>query len=194
MNSASADRTTIARYRIDPPGSRFTVQAFATGLLSVFAHSPTFSVRGLSGEVLLPGGNVENLELELTVDPSSLQLEDRVSAADRMEIEHRMRDEVLETSDHPQIVFRGAGSAATAIGPGQYRLFIQGSLDLHGVNHPHRSDVELFLFVDGLRLRGGDSLRMSDFGIRPVSAVGGTIKLKDEVRLSFDIGGLPAGP
>ena len=33
------------RYRIDPGRSRFTVQAFATGLLSAFAHSPTFAVR-----------------------------------------------------------------------------------------------------------------------------------------------------
>jgi hypothetical protein len=28
---------------------------------------------------------------------------------------------------------------------------------------------------------------LSDFEIRPVSAAGGTIKLKDELKLSFDI-------
>ena len=32
---------------------------------------------------------------------------------------------------------------------------------------------------------------MSEFGIKPVTAVAGSIRLKDEVKLSFDIGGLP---
>ena len=38
-----------ARYRLDPGQSRFTVQAFATGMLSFFGHSPTFAVRDFSG-------------------------------------------------------------------------------------------------------------------------------------------------
>ena len=32
---------------------------------------------------------------------------------------------------------------------------------------------------------------MSEFGIRPVTALGGTIKLKDELKLSFDLAALP---
>ena len=39
------------RYRLDPVRSRFTVQAFATGLLSFLAHSPTFGVRDFAGEM-----------------------------------------------------------------------------------------------------------------------------------------------
>jgi polyisoprenoid-binding protein YceI len=193
MNSAPTDRTAIARYRIDAPGSRFTVQAFAAGLLSAFAHSPTFAVRGLSGEVRLPGGHVDHLELELTVDANSLALEDRVSASDRTEIERRMWDEVFETSAYPQIEFRGEGGKVSATGAGQYRLFIGGKLTLHGVTRDYGTDVEMILFEDGLRLRGGGRLSMSEYRIRPVTAVGGTIKLKDDVRLLFDLGALPEG-
>jgi hypothetical protein len=32
---------------------------------------------------------------------------------------------------------------------------------------------------------------MSDYRIKPVTALAGSIRLKDDVKLSFDIGGLP---
>jgi hypothetical protein len=34
---------------------------------------------------------------------------------------------------------------------------------------------------------------MSDFRIKPVTALGGPIKLKDEMKASFDIAALPEG-
>ena len=37
------------RYRFDPSLSRFTVRAFASGLLSFVGHSPTFAVRQFAG-------------------------------------------------------------------------------------------------------------------------------------------------
>ena len=59
---------------------------------------------------------------------------------------------------------------------------------------PHQIVAELLVFSDGLRLRGEDSLRMSDYRIRPVTALGGAIKLRDDLHLAFDIGGLPEVP
>ena len=38
-----------------------------------------------------------------------------------------------------------------------------------------------------LRAFGEFSLRQSDYGIKPVSAVGGGLKVKDEVKFTFDI-------
>jgi polyisoprenoid-binding protein YceI len=178
------------RYRIDPGRSLFTVQAFAAGLLSAFAHSPTFAVRVYGGEVRL-ADTAESLELELTVNPASLDLQDRVSASDRREIEARMQGEVLETSVYRSIGYRGGVVQAGTIGQGQYRLTIGGELSLHGVTRPHRVDAELIVFGDGLRLGGGSVLRMSEYGVRPVTALGGTIKLKDELKLSFDLAALP---
>jgi polyisoprenoid-binding protein YceI len=178
------------RYRIDPSRSRFTVQAFAAGLLSAFAHSPTFAVRDYRGEMRL-GSTAQSLELELSVKSGSLELEDRVSDSDRREIERRMRDEVLETSVYREITYRGRAVRADSIGQGRYRLIIAGDLTLHGVTRPHQVDAELIVFGDGLRLGGGTTLRMSEFGIRPVTALGGTIKLKDELRFTFDLAALP---
>lgn len=178
------------RYRIDPGRSHFTVQAFAGGLLSAFAHSPTFAVRGFRGEMRL-GDTARDFEVDITVDAGSLDLQDRVRDSDRHEIESRMRAEVLEISIDPELSYRGAAVRADTIDQGRYRLVIEGELALHGVTLPHRVEAELIVFGDGLRLGGRDSLRMSDHGIRPVTAVGGTIKLKDELAISFDIAAVP---
>ncbi len=178
------------RYRIDPGPSRFTVQAFAAGLLSAFAHSPTFAVRDYGGEVRL-GNTAESLELELTVNPDSLDLQDRLSVTERREVEDRMHGEVLETSVYRSIDYRGGVIRAETIGQGRYRLAIGGELSLHGDTRPHRMDAELTVFSDGLRLEGESVIRMSEFHIRPVTALGGTIKLKDELKLSFDLAALP---
>ncbi len=178
------------RYKLDPGRSRFTLQAFSAGILSAFAHSPTFAVRDFSGEVGL-GDTVQQFELAMTINPGSLELEDRVSASDRQEIEARMWNEVLETSAYREITYRGAAAKADTIGQGRYRLVIQGDLALHGVTRAYRIDAELIVFADGLRLGGAGTLRMSEFGIKPVTALGGTIKLKDELKLAFDLAALP---
>ena len=178
------------RYRIEPGRSRFTVQAFAAGLLSAFAHSPTFAVRDYRGEVRL-GATAQGLELDLTINPDSLDLEDRVKDSDRREIEGRMRGEVLETSAYREIEYHGRAVRAETIDQGRYRLVIGGDLRLHGVTRPHQLDAELVVFGDGLRLGGVDRLRMSEHGIGPVTALGGTIKLKDELTITFDLAALP---
>lgn len=37
------------------------------------------------------------------------------------------------------------------------------------------------------RYRGSATIKQADFGIKPISIGGGTIKVKDEVKIDFDI-------
>ncbi|HZY84092.1 MAG TPA: hypothetical protein VFE78_04635 [Gemmataceae bacterium] len=39
----------MTRYRLGPELRQFTVQAFASGMLSFLGHSPTFAVRDFTG-------------------------------------------------------------------------------------------------------------------------------------------------
>ena len=182
-----------ARYRLDPLQGRFTAQAFATGMLSFLGHSPTFAVRDYAGTVAFDDERVATLRLDLTVVAETLAVADDVKPSDRREIEDRMRADVLETGPFPDIVYRAAATASERTGEGRFRIDLDGTLTLHGADRPHRAAAELLLFGDGLRLRGESTLRMSEFGIRPVTAVGGTIRLKDEVRLAFDLAAVPEG-
>src|ERR1700757_2837485 len=105
----------MVRYTLDPSRSRFTVQAFATGILSGFAHSPTFAIRGFTGEMdFVPNAPAES-SLTVTVRADSLTVTDSVSPQDRDDIESRMRQEVLETASYPEIVFQSTKITADQV-------------------------------------------------------------------------------
>jgi polyisoprenoid-binding protein YceI len=181
-------------YRLGPELSQFTVQAFATGMLSFLGHSPAFAVRDFVGAVTFEGHTIDAMRLELTVRADSLELLDKVGASDRREIEGTMRGDVLETAAYPQVRFQSDGVSGAEVASGHYRVRIAGRLALHGVTRPHTVNAEVLLFADGARLRGESVLRLSDHRIRPVAALGGTIRLKDELKVAFNLAGLPEAP
>lgn len=180
----------MTSYRIDPGLGLFTVQGFAAGLLSALAHSPTFVVRSYDGIMRL-GRTADLFEIEVTVDARSLELVDRVSEMERREIERRMWNEVLDASTYRELAIQGHALSATQTGQGHYGLILAAELTLHGTTSRHEFGAELIVFADGLRLGGQTTVKMSDHGIRAVTALGGAIKLKDELQITFDFAALP---
>jgi hypothetical protein len=172
---------------MDPGRSRFTVQGFAGGLLSFVAHSPTFAVREYVGELRWQPDSSGGATLDVAVRADSLELIDHVRPADRADIEGRMRQEVLEVRAYPVIRFEASEIATAPIVANRYQLRIIGLMSLHGVGNRHAIEAELTLYDDGIRLGGEFPLRLSDYRIRPVTALGGTIRLRDELRVAFDI-------
>lgn len=179
--------TNAVRYRIDAPHSQFTVQAFADGLLSVFGHNPTIKVCGFGGDAGFVPGTFEAASLLLLVQANSLALTSKASDKDRLEIERAMREDVLETARYPEIVFMSTGITVKQIAEHQYQARIGGSLALHGVTRNQTIDARVTVSPDQLRAQGEFTLRQSDYNIKLVSALGGTLKVKDELKLSFDI-------
>jgi polyisoprenoid-binding protein YceI len=177
----------VSRYRIDAGQSRFVVQAFAEGLFSAFGHNPTVAIRDLTGEIQVKPGALESAGLQLTVRADSLVVTDEVSDKDRKEIERVMREEVLETAKFPEIVFKSTTVSADQIFDGMYRVRIAGELSLHGVTRQHQVEGQVTLSGDALRARGESRLRQSDYKIKRVSVAGGTLKVKEEVKLWFEI-------
>jgi polyisoprenoid-binding protein YceI len=175
------------RYVIEAKEGKFTVQAFATGLLSVFGHNPTISILDFEGEVLLNPEAVEQSSLRLVIHAASLTDTDDVSEKDRTEINRATHEDVLETDSFPDIVYECSRLTASKTADGQYWLALNGDLTLHGVTRAQPVSARLSLNGDKLRAAGDFSVRQSDYEIKPVSAVGGTIKLKDELKVSFDI-------
>ena len=60
---------------------------------------------------------------------------------------------------------------------------MHGNVALHGMDHP--ITVEVALKDD--RYRGLATVKQTDFGITPVTVAGGTVKVRDEVTIEFDI-------
>jgi hypothetical protein len=74
------------RFVIDTKRSRFTVQAFATGILSAMGHNPTIGIRGFSGEVGFNPDAMEANGLRLIIQSASLEVQDDISDRDRREM------------------------------------------------------------------------------------------------------------
>lgn len=182
---AAAPANSTPVYEIKPRDSRLTVQAFAEGLFSSFGHNPKLTTREFGGTVSFIRDHPEQSALEFFVKADSLKVTDDVSEKDRREIETMMKEEVLETSRFSDIMFRSKSVSADRIYEGFYRIKITGELTLHGVTRDHLIDTQVRVIEDGLRAEGESTLRQSDFGIRKVSVAGGTLKVKDEVKLTF---------
>ncbi len=98
-----------------------------------------------------------------------------------------MRQEVLEIASYPEIVFQSTEVTPSKIADGWYRLAIVGKLSLHGVTNPHRLDSNLRVMEDEVRLSGDCAVSQPSYRIKRVSAVGGMITLKDELKIAFEL-------
>ncbi len=175
------------RYVIDANASKVTLRAFAAGMLSSLGHNPTFAVRKLAGEVELNGDGTGSLKL--SIDAGSIELQGDFSARDRWDIMHITQEEILEPEVHPTIVY-DAPSARTTVKPAggtQFEVTMKGNLSLHGVTRPQPVNARVLVHGDMLRASGEVPIRQADYKLKPVTVAGSMMKVKDEVKLTFDI-------
>ena len=177
------------RYRIEVGVSKFTIRAYAAGMLSALAHNPTFAVRQYEGEVSVDPETGSDASLSLRIAAASLELLDEVSSRDREDIERIMREQVLDTSTYPTISYDSpiAVTSAKKDGGGQFDIALGGNLLLHGCTHRQPIHARAIVSPATLRAYGEFPVRQTDYGIRLVTAAAGTIKVKDELKCSFDI-------
>ena len=188
MTTEAAAQQEFVQYRLVADESTFTVQAFAEGLFSAFGHDPVIAIRNFSGALKFIPGTFESASLRISIDANSLAVTGEAKEKDRSDIERTMRDEVLEVQKYPEIVFTSTSISTSRLSEGRYRARIIGDLTLHGATQKNVwISAETSVSGDSLRAKGDFSLKQTDFGIKPFSAVGGTIKLKNDLKFVFDI-------
>jgi polyisoprenoid-binding protein YceI len=162
---------------IDAERSTLTVHVFKAGLFSAFAHDHQIRAPIGSGWVDEAGSGA----VELRVDARRMQVLDPSLPADkRAEVQETMHSaKVLESERYPDIIF--VSRVVEPAGENAYRVL--GDLTLHGVTRA----VTVNVIRQQGRYTGSATLKQTDFGIKPVSLAGGTIKVKDIVRIEFDI-------
>jgi polyisoprenoid-binding protein YceI len=170
--------------------SSITIKAFKSGLFSGFAHNHV---------VLAPIARVavdpSRKTADITVITKEMRVTDPgVSEKDRAEIQSTMLGpKVLDQEKYPEIHFKS--SRVEQSSPQHYR--VTGTLELHGATKElsfevssapqpgsgagaaRNNDVEHY--------QGKTRLKQSDFGIKPISLFGGSVKVKDELELEFDV-------
>jgi polyisoprenoid-binding protein YceI len=182
MNSATA---TCVRYMIDTKASQFTVQAFASGLISSVAHSPKIAIQDWAGTVEFTPGSLHDAKVTVNLKSNSFSALDELKEQDRRELHRVMNQEVLESVRFPDISFSSTSIGITKQGEGLFRANLEGDLTLHGVTRGLSFSAQLASTPDTLRAYGEFIVLQPDFNIRIASIAYGTLKLREEVKLSF---------
>lgn len=174
-------------YEIDARASQFTVKAFANGLISVIAHSPTFAIRDITGEVIFEPESIAQASLQMIANPLGLELKDEASKDDRRTIQKVMQQEVLESFRYPHIVFQSRRVSAAKLADHLYLATIVGDLSLHGITQPVTMNAQTVVGDETIRAVGEFTILQTSFGINIVSIANSTLTLKNELKFNFFI-------
>ncbi|MGA2353672.1 MAG: YceI family protein [Terriglobales bacterium] len=174
-------------YVAEARASQFTAQVFAGGLLSAFGHSPTIAILDFVAEAEVNPENLEKSSLKITIQAAALTVKNDISDKDRREIERTMHEEILESSSYPEIIYECSNVSVATSAERQYSVTLNGDLTMHGVTRRQAVPARVVLDGDSLRAFGTFSLRQTDYELKLAQVAGGVLKVKDEIKFSFNI-------
>ncbi len=184
------------KYEIGNPGSWLLAITGKMGVFSFAAHKHAVFATRWSAEVRVDAVDPRKSTATVTIPVSALIIDSAEarqraelgagpSAKDVREIQLRMLGpEVLDAKHYPEI--RLTTTAVEKTGSGALR--ITGRFTMHG--HSKMISVPANYEENGKgggRVHGQFTIQQTDFGIRPQSVAGGTVKVADEVTIRFQV-------
>ncbi|HKU86074.1 MAG TPA: YceI family protein [Casimicrobiaceae bacterium] len=172
-------------FRIDPTSSIVVVEVRRAGSLARLGHDHVVASHDVRGYVEPDAGRADlYVTLDhLAVDEPKLRKQARFDTeptADAIAGTRRnMLDKTLEADRYSYAsigVRRAPGAGAADV-----------SIALHGTTRTMRVPLTVAESPQEIAVNGELALRQTDFGITPLSVVGGAIQVQDEVKLRFDI-------
>ncbi|MCW3007790.1 MAG: YceI family protein [Solirubrobacterales bacterium] len=166
-------------YVLGPTTATLTVKTKKSGAAAKAGHDLTIEVTDWEATFAL-GTDPAQSSITLTADATSLKVREghggMMALGDQeiASIEQSIDDDVLKATT---IAFR-----STAITPGAQpgRLDVAGELELHGRTRPISSVITVG--EDGT-VTGSTIVKQTDWGMKPYSALFGTLKVVDEVEV-----------
>ena len=175
-------------YRLDPARSKFMIRAFAGGPLWFKGHDHFVQARDFNGEARLTPGSVSPASLTLDVRAASLaETRDVFTPQQKKIIDGELRDIVLEPDKYPDITFKSTDVTVEPRGGDLFALKLGGDLTLRGITRHVTIPAEVTLRGDELRARGEFDIKRGDFKVPATSAFHGTVRIRDTLKVSFDI-------
>ena len=161
---------------IDTTRSKITIHVDKTGVFSFAGDKHEVTAPLASGTVDEKAGTVE-----FAIDARKLQvLDPLLDEKKRVEVQKTMLGpSVLDSAQYTEIKFHS--TKATPAGSSAWD--VTGDLTLHGQTHP----VSVSVKKEHGIYTGSAKLTQTEFGITPVAVAGGTVKVKDELKLDFQI-------
>jgi polyisoprenoid-binding protein YceI len=184
--SAGAQGTS---YAIDTQQSKMEIHVGKEGAFKSFGHDHLIAANLVSGEVQFDSLELDKSSVRLQVPTKSITVIDPgESEKDRKEVQATMgSDKVLDVAKFPEITFTSTSISAAKKTSDGWELTLSGKLNLHGVEKPVTFPLQVRADNHELRAQGEVSILQTDYGMTPVKVGGGTVKVKDKLRITFNI-------
>jgi len=178
-----------ASYTVNTQQSTLEIHVYRAGLLKAFGHDHLISAKQLSGQVQFVQPNIAETSVNFVVETGSLVvLDPDESEKDRNEVQATMLGEqVLHAEQYPQIQFTSSRLRSVAQKEGAMEIQMEGTLRLHGVEKFVLVPVRVRVVEGKMSADGDFSLLQSDYGIAPIRAGGGAVRVKDKLKITFHI-------
>lgn len=176
-------------FSVNATASKIEIDVYKEGLLKALGHDHVILVREISGSVDFDAKHTENSSVSLAIPATALSVTDPgVSEEDRQDIQATMlSDKVLDANRFPRIAFMSTGVSAVQKMADGWHLALAGNLTIHGVSRRINLPLQFHASNAGVSASGQISLLQTDYGITPVKVAGGSIKVKDRLKIIFAI-------
>lgn len=186
----NSGRLVTHRYRLDASQSKFIAHALRGGLLWFKGHEHLVAVRDFTGEAQMTADSIAPASLEIIAKASSMEETNSVfTDQQKQTINKELREIVLQPDKYPDIIFRSTAVAGKPAGTNQYDLKITGDLTLHGVTRQISIPTHITVNGNDLRAQGEFSVNRDDFKVKATSAAHGLVRVRNEIKFTFDIVG-----
>jgi polyisoprenoid-binding protein YceI len=175
-------------YSLNGNSGKVSAYTFKAGLLSKLAHDLLIDVTDFKVNVDVPEGGFASGSLGLEIQTNSLKVDCAMKDGERnpgtlkekdiADIEADMAKKVLHPDKHPTANF-----SSKSIQEKEGGYHVNGELSLHGVTKPIDFDID----TSGGGLKGRFTIIQTDYKIKPFKAMMGTLKIKDEMDIGFDL-------
>lgn len=177
-------------YALDPARSEIAVLVRRGGSLARLGHDHVVSHPALQGRFSVPAdggraiGEITVVLSELVVDDPALRaryaLDTQPTPAAIEGTRANMLQRVLEVDRFPLARLRlSADPRAPAV--------LDVDIELHGVTRRQRVAVDWQAAQGELRARGRLVLLQTDFGMQPLTVLGGALRVEDRLEMDFDL-------
>ncbi len=172
---------TPGTYRLGPDTGTLSVKTGRSGAIAKVGHDLLIEVGAWTATAEI-GADPDASALELSADSRSLTVREGTGGMNALDdddlanITQTIDEEVLKGT---AIVFRSRSVRSS----GEGRLSAEGDLELWGSARPVAFDLSL---DDDLHLSGEAVIKQTDWGVKPYTALFGTLKVADEVKILVD--------
>ena len=174
-------------YSMNAAQSQITLTLTQEGALQKIHPLHHVGAKSFSGKIQLPTDESKT-SVELDADTKSfVNIDTDMKDFEKSGFHKVLHGEVLRSEQFPSIKFRSV-SVTNIQKSGNNRSFtLNGDLTLRGVTRRVAFPVKVSLNGNQLRATGEENIKQSDFNITPYSGGLGTIKIGDQLKVSFTI-------